>query len=68
MLGKVLQGVTLYGLVDALCGPGLVFDRFASPFRLDGLGAPGRGCAGLQLLPWGDRDRPVGFRPQAPWI
>ena len=36
VMGKVLQGMTLYGLVDALSGPGLVFDRFASPVRLDG--------------------------------
>ena len=36
VVGKVLQGLTLYGLVDALGGPGLVFDRLDSPFRLDG--------------------------------
>ncbi len=36
VVGKVLQGVTLYGLVDALSGPGLVFDHLASSFRLDG--------------------------------
>ncbi len=36
VMGKVLQGMTLYGLVDALSGPGLVFDQFTSPFRLDG--------------------------------
>ena len=36
VLGKVLQGMTLYGLVDVLSGPGLVFDRFDAPFRLDG--------------------------------
>ena len=35
-VGKVLQGITVYGLVDALSGPGLVFDRLASPFHLDG--------------------------------
>ena len=34
--GKVLQGVTLYGLVDALRGPGLAFDRLSAPFRLQG--------------------------------
>ena len=36
VMGKVLQGMTLYGLVDALSGPGLVFDQFNTPFRLDG--------------------------------
>ena len=36
VVGKVLQGMTLYGLVDVLSGPGLVFDRFDAPFRLDG--------------------------------
>ena len=36
VLGKVLQGLTLYGLVDALSGPGLVFDHLTSPLRLDG--------------------------------
>jgi hypothetical protein len=36
VMGKVLQGMTLYGLVDVLSGPGLTFDRFTSPFRLDG--------------------------------
>ena len=35
-VGKILQGLTLYGLVDALSGPGLVFDHLASPFRLTG--------------------------------
>ena len=36
VVGKVLQAVTLYGLVDALRGPGLVFDRMATSFRLQG--------------------------------
>lgn len=36
LIGKVLQAVTLYGLVDALRGPGLVFDRLVAPFRLSG--------------------------------
>ena len=35
-VGKVLQGLTLYGLVDALRGPGLVFDRLTLPFRHEG--------------------------------
>ncbi len=34
VVGKVLQGVTLYGLVDALSGPGLSFDRLSTQFRL----------------------------------
>jgi hypothetical protein len=36
VLGKLLQAVTLYGLVDALRGPGMGFDRIAVPFRYDG--------------------------------
>ena len=34
--GKVLQALTVYGLGDALRGPGLAFDRMVAPFRLDG--------------------------------
>jgi hypothetical protein len=34
VLGKVLQAMTLYGLVDALRGPGLVFDQLTFPFTL----------------------------------
>ncbi|NBQ75031.1 MAG: hypothetical protein EBU14_06655, partial [Acetobacteraceae bacterium] len=33
-LGKVLQAMTLYGLVDALRGPGLNFSRATIPFSL----------------------------------
>lgn len=33
-LGKLLQALTLYGLVDALGGPGLSFSRLTAPFRL----------------------------------
>lgn len=33
-LGKVLQAMTLYGLVDALRGPGLNFTRATIPFSL----------------------------------
>jgi hypothetical protein len=33
-LGKVLQAMTLYGLVDALSGPGLNFARATIPFNL----------------------------------
>lgn len=36
VLGKLLQAVTLYGLVDALRGPGMMFSRIAAPFRYDG--------------------------------
>ncbi len=36
VVGKVLQAVTLYGLVDALRGPGLAFDRLTAPLRLQG--------------------------------
>jgi len=32
-LGKLLQAATLYGLVDALSGPGLNFTRLEAPFR-----------------------------------
>jgi hypothetical protein len=35
-LGKLLQALTLYGLLDALDGPGLNFSRLIVPFRLDG--------------------------------
>jgi len=35
-IGKLLQGMTLYGLVDALRGPGLVFDKLSAPFNIDG--------------------------------
>jgi hypothetical protein len=34
-LGKLLQAVTLYGLVDALGGPGLRFSRLTAPFQFD---------------------------------
>ena len=34
VLGKLLQSMTLYGLVDALRGPGLSFTRAVVPFRL----------------------------------
>lgn len=37
-LGKLLQAMTLYGLVDALRGPGLGFSRLVAPFTFsDGL-------------------------------
>jgi hypothetical protein len=32
-LGKILQAMTLYGLVDAMSGPGLNFDKLVTPFR-----------------------------------
>lgn len=33
-LGKLLQAMTLYGLVEVLQGPGLGFSRLVAPFRL----------------------------------
>ena len=37
-LGRLLQSMTLYGLVDVLQGPGLGFTRLVAPFKLsDGL-------------------------------
>jgi hypothetical protein len=36
VLGKLLQAITLYGLVDALRGPGMGFNRVVAPFRYDG--------------------------------
>jgi hypothetical protein len=33
-IGKVLQGMTFFGLFDALSGPGLNFARLVAPFRL----------------------------------
>ncbi len=35
-VAKVLQGMTLYGLVAALRGPGMTVSRAIAPFRLDG--------------------------------
>jgi hypothetical protein len=35
-LAKMLQAITLYGLLDALHGPGMAFDRITVPFRYDG--------------------------------
>jgi hypothetical protein len=34
--GKLLQALTVYGIADALRGPGLAFDRLETPFRLQG--------------------------------
>ena len=36
ILGKLLQAITLYGLVDALSGPGMLFPSIAVPFHYDG--------------------------------
>src|SRR6185312_9252230 len=37
-LGRLLQAMTLYGLVDVMRGPGLAFARLVAPFRLtDGM-------------------------------
>jgi hypothetical protein len=35
-LGKLLQAITLYGLVDALRGPGMTFSHIIVPFHYDG--------------------------------
>lgn len=35
-LGKLLQAVTIYGVVEALSGPGLSFSEATLPFRYDG--------------------------------
>jgi hypothetical protein len=35
LLGKLLQAITLYGLVDALRGPGMGFTRIVLPFRYE---------------------------------
>ncbi len=35
VLGKLLQAMTLYGLGEALRGPGMEFSRLVAPFRLD---------------------------------
>ena len=38
VLGKLLQAMTLYGLVDVVRGPGLAFTRMVAPFSLsDGM-------------------------------
>jgi len=36
VLAKLLQAITLYGLVDALRGPGMGFTQILLPFRYDG--------------------------------
>jgi hypothetical protein len=36
VLGKLLQAVTVYGVVEALSGPGLAFSELVLPFRYDG--------------------------------
>jgi hypothetical protein len=36
VLAKLLQAMTLYGLVDVMQGPGLGFSRLIAPFRLTG--------------------------------
>jgi hypothetical protein len=35
-IAKLLQGMTLYGLVEVAQGPGLGFIKLIAPFRLDG--------------------------------
>jgi hypothetical protein len=36
VLGKLLQAITLYGLVDALSGPGMSFSKVVVPFHYNG--------------------------------
>jgi hypothetical protein len=36
VLGKLLQAITLYGLVDVLRGPGMTFSHVVVPFEYDG--------------------------------
>jgi hypothetical protein len=36
LLGKLLQAITIYGLLDALNGPGVAFNDLVLPFRWDG--------------------------------
>jgi hypothetical protein len=36
VLGKLLQAITVYGLVDALRGPGMAFTRVTVPFQYNG--------------------------------
>jgi AsmA-like C-terminal region len=36
VLGKLLQAITLYGLVDVLRGPGMTFSHIVVPFHYDG--------------------------------
>ncbi|HXP07381.1 MAG TPA: AsmA-like C-terminal region-containing protein, partial [Acidobacteriaceae bacterium] len=36
LMGKLLQAITVYGLVDALRGPGITFSRIVAPFKYDG--------------------------------
>jgi AsmA-like C-terminal region len=37
VLGKLLQVITLYGLVDVVRGPGMSFSHIVVPFRYDGV-------------------------------
>ena len=36
VFGKLLQAITLYGIVDALRGPGMAFSHVVVPFQYDG--------------------------------
>ena len=47
-LGKLLQAMTLYGLVDVMRGPGLGFSRLVAPFRLTDDALDLHGCARIQ--------------------
>lgn len=35
-VGKVLQALTIYGIAEAMSGPGLAFSQLTAPFRWDG--------------------------------
>ncbi|MGC8470404.1 MAG: AsmA-like C-terminal region-containing protein, partial [Acetobacteraceae bacterium] len=64
VLGKLLQAMTLYGLADALGGPGLAFHRLVAPFRLAGsilsLGPARAFSPSLGLTARGTIDRAAG--------
>jgi hypothetical protein len=59
-LGKILQAMTLYGVVDALTGPGLYFTKMDAPFHYDGdtlrLGAARAFSSSLGMTATGDVD------------
>ncbi len=35
ILGKILQGLSLYGMLEATSGPGLAFDQLTAPFAIN---------------------------------
>ena len=62
--GKVLQALTVYGVPEALSGPGVLFDRSVLPFRWDGTRLDVTGArafsASLGLTAEGSVDRTKG--------